>query len=50
MPLYDLVCVSCGEEYEVLIPLCLLDEPQRCPKCGELLHRELNSVSLIKVR
>jgi putative FmdB family regulatory protein len=34
MPSYDLVCKSCGHEFEVTLQRFIRDEDKVCPSCG----------------
>lgn len=44
MPMYEYMCVVCGNEYEKLLPMSKADDAQECPKCGsERSRRQLSS-------
>ena len=44
MPMYEYMCVVCGNEYEKLVPMSQSDAAQACPKCGsDRSRRQLSS-------
>ncbi len=42
MPVYEYYCENCKTEYEVIRPVSQMDEPGRCPNCGQPGQRLLS--------
>lgn len=46
MPMYEYMCITCGNTYEKLLPMSKADDGQECPKCGsEKSQRQLSAFS-----
>ena len=45
MPLYEYYCGDCKNEYEMIRPVSLMDEPAACPNCGRPGQRLLSYFS-----
>lgn len=47
MAVYEFECRSCGERFEITVPITehdrLREEPPKCPKCGKSESRQLVS-------
>jgi putative FmdB family regulatory protein len=41
MALYDFSCNDCKYIEEKMMPMAKRDEPQKCPKCGKKMVRQL---------
>lgn len=39
-PVHDLVCLTCGERYEVSAVRAVADDQKVCPACGSAVARE----------
>ncbi len=39
MPLYEFVCQACGSPFEKLLSFSQADQPQTCPRCGDVHSR-----------
>lgn len=35
MPLYEYICLECGEQFEKLVRLSEANQPVTCPKCHQ---------------
>ncbi len=44
MPIYEYECPACGERFSRLRPMREVDEPSRCPKCGNEEARRVLSL------
>lgn len=44
MPIYEYRCPECGEQFSRLRPMRELEEPARCPRCGNEQARRVLSV------
>lgn len=49
MPTYNYECPSCANEFEEILPVSRYQEPQSCPKCGEVANKVLSPVGLVFV-
>jgi putative FmdB family regulatory protein len=43
MPIYEYECPECAERFSRLRPMRELDEPSRCPRCGNTEARRVLS-------
>jgi putative FmdB family regulatory protein len=46
MATYDLVCLQCGNDFEVFVPGFIKDEDRQCPACGSFKTRQKYSAFL----
>ena len=44
MPIYEYVCASCDNKFEMLRPFSRADEATECPKCGKKAERALSTI------
>lgn len=46
MPIYEYVCVDCGEKFEKMVRFSEMDQSPDCPQCqGKDTHKKLSLVS-----
>lgn len=48
MPLHDYYCTKCDRVFEILVRSDRLDEPIKCPGCGEALKKRIAPVRILR--
>ena len=48
MPLYEYMCESCGEHFELVVSLSQKDEDALCPKCNKKATRQFSPFAVGK--